>query len=192
MTEPEQSPRTLPGHIESTIQAIADMQARHRRSATPSQRAFAVMAGIVAKPRFLGVLTLAIVLWTGGNLLAGRLGLQPWDPPPFYWLEVAVSLSALYTTVIILIAQKREDELSALREQLTLELVILGEQKSAKAIELLERLRRDLPSVPNPSDPEASAMSKPADPMSVADALMENQEAEMLDEIESLSPDKRT
>ena len=178
MSDPEETSQILPGHIQSTIQTIADMQARHRRNATPSQRAFAVMAGIVARPRFIGVLTLAIAIWIGGNLLAARLGVRPWDPPPFYWLEGAISLSALYTTVIILIAQKREDELSALREQLTLELVILGEQKSAKAIELLELLRRDLPSVPNSSDPEASAMSKPADPMSVADALIESHESE--------------
>jgi len=186
MSDPAEIPRSLPGHIESTIQTIADLQARHRRNATPSQRAFSVMAGIVAKPRFIGVITLAIAIWTAGNLIAPRFGLPAWDPPPFYWLEGAVSLSALYTTVIILIAQKREDELSALREQLTLELVILGEQKSAKAIELLELLRRDLPSVPNPSDPEASAMAKPADPMSVADALIERRETEMLEDAENV------
>jgi len=189
MSDPEETPPNLPAHIQSTIQTIADMQARHRRNATPSQRAFAVMAGIVAQAHFIGVLTLAIVLWTGGNLMAPRLGFQPWDPPPFYWLEGAVSLSALYTTVIILIAQKREDQLSALREQLTLELVILGEQKSAKAIELLELLRRDLPSVPNSSDPEASAMSKPADPMSVADALIESHESEAFTEAGSAWPE---
>ncbi len=189
MSDPEETPPNLPAHIQSTIQTIADMQARHRRNATPSQRAFAVMAGIVAQAHFIGVLTLAIVLWTGGNLMAPRLGFQPWDPPPFYWLEGAVSLSALYTTVIILIAQKREDQLSALREQLTLELVILGEQKSAKAIELLELLRRDLPSVPNSSDPEASAMSKPADPMSVADALIESHESEAFAEAGSAWPE---
>ena len=186
MSDPEETPSNLPEHIQSTIQTIADLQARHRRHATPSQRAFSVMAGIVAKPRFIGVITLAIVIWTAGNLIARRLGLPAWDPPPFYWLEGAVSLSALYTTVIILIAQKREDELSALREQLTLELVILGEQKSAKAIELLELLRRDLPSVPDPSDPEARAMARPADPMSVADALIERREAEMLADAENV------
>ena len=174
MTESSEIPGSLPEHIQTTIQAIAEIQARHQRAATPSQRAFAVMAGIVAQPRFIGVLTLVIALWIGSNLTAVALGMQPWDPPPFYWLEGSVSLSALYTTVIILIAQKREDQLSALRERVMLELVILGEQKSAKAIELLELLRRDLPSVPDPSDPEARAMARPADPMSVADALIES------------------
>lgn len=189
MPDHESASGNLPGHIETTIHAIADMQARHQRRATPSQKVFSVMAGVVARPRFLGALTLAIVLWIGGNLLAARAGIRPWDPAPFSWLEMAVSLSALYTTVIILIAQKREDELSALREQLTLELAILSEQKSAKTIELLERLRTDLPSVPNRSDPEASAMAKPADPLSVADALAESHSAEALASLESAGPE---
>ena len=139
-------PDNLPSHIETTLRAISDLQARHRRRATPSQRAFSVMAGLVARPRFIGIVTLAILLWTSANLAAARFGVRPWDPPPFNWLQGVVSVAALYTTAIILIAQKREDELSALREQLNLELTILSEQKSAKTIELLEQLRLDLPS----------------------------------------------
>ncbi len=177
----------LPGHVETTIRAITDMQARHQRRATPSQRAFAIIASIVARPRFIGVLTLVILLWAGANLSAGRLGFRPWDPPPFSWLQGLMSGAALYTTVIILIAQKRDDELSSLREQLTLELAILSEQKSAKTIQLLETLRRDMPSVPNRVDLEASAMSESADPLSVADALIERHANAVLADLEPSS-----
>ena len=38
---------------------------------------------------------------------------------------------------------KREDELATRREQLTLQLAILSEQKAAKIISLLEELRQD-------------------------------------------------
>jgi uncharacterized membrane protein len=172
---------SLPEHIDTTIRAIADMHARHQQRATPSQRAFAVMARLLARPRFIGALTLVLACWVAANLAAPRLGLPVWDPPPFSWLQGLVSAAALYTTATILIAQSREDELAALREQLTLELAILGEQKSAKTIELLEQLRRDLPSVPNRIDPEASAMARPADPLSVADALVEKHESAVLD-----------
>ncbi len=139
--------RDLPTHIETTIADIADMQARHQRRSTPSQRAFGVMASIMARARFIGAVTVFIAAWILANLFAHRLGWRAWDPPPFEWLQGMISAAALYTTMVILVAQKREDELGALREQLTLELAILGEQKSAKTIELLESLRRDLPSV---------------------------------------------
>ncbi|HEX4096905.1 MAG TPA: DUF1003 domain-containing protein, partial [Caulobacteraceae bacterium] len=167
----------LPDHIETTIRAITDMHARHQRRATPSQRAFSILAQLMTRPRYLAVLTLFIAGWILANLFAARLGLRAWDPAPFNWLQGIVSAAALYTTAVILIAQRREDELGALREQLTLELAILGEQKSAKTIELIEQLRRDLPSAPDRDDPEASAMSKPADPLTVADALIEANEA---------------
>jgi uncharacterized membrane protein len=184
MTDAEDEAESLPEHIDTTIRAIADMHARHQQRATPSQRAFAVMARLLARPRFIGALTLVLAGWMALNLAAPRLGLPAWDPPPFSWLQGLVSATALYTTATILIAQSREDELAALREQLTLELAILGEQKSAKTIELLEQLRRDLPSVPNRIDPEASAMARPADPLSVADALVEKHESAVLDAVE--------
>ena len=178
----------LPTHIETTIGAITDMQARHQRRATPSQRAFALLAGAMARPRYIGVLTLFIAGWILANLFATKLGFRAWDPPPFEWLQGLVSAAALYTTAVILIAQKREDELGALREQLTLELAILSEQKSAKAIELLESLRRDSPAVPDRDDPEATAMARPADPLSVADALMESNEVALLTAMETILP----
>ena len=178
----------LPTHIETTIGAITDMQARHQRRATPSQRAFSLLAGAMARPRYIGALTLFIVAWLLANLFARTLGFRAWDPPPFNWLQGMVSGAALYTTAVILIAQKREDELGALREQLTLELAILSEQKSAKTIELLESLRRDLPSAPDRDDPEATAMARPADPLSIADALIESNEGALLTAMETVLP----
>jgi uncharacterized membrane protein len=135
------------------------------------------MASALARPRFIGVLTVGIAAWILLNLTASELGLRAWDPPPFNWLQGLVSVAALYTTAVILIAQKREDELASLREQLTLELAMLSEQKSAKTIELIELLRRDLPSVPNRRDAEAEDLAHAADPIAVAQALAETHEA---------------
>jgi hypothetical protein len=64
-------------------------------------------------------------------------------------------------------------DLLDLREQLTLELAILSEQKTAKVIQLLEESRRDNPLIRNRVDQEAEAMAQPADPRSVLDAIKE-------------------
>jgi uncharacterized membrane protein len=50
---------------------------------------------------------------------------------------------------------RREYQLAQLREQLTLELAILSEQKTAKVIQLLEESRRDNPHIRNRVDQEA-------------------------------------
>ena len=166
----------LPAHIEETIQAIARLQAEHRKNATPFQRSVERITAVVARSAFLGVLTVAILLWVGSNILAGWLRIPVLDAPPFNWLQGVSGVLALYMTVIILATQRRENELSDLREQLNLELVIINEQKTAKVIQLLEELRLDLPQVGNRYDPEATAMARPAQPEVMLEAMKETQE----------------
>jgi len=72
-----------------------------------------------------------------------------------------MTLVSLFMVVFILGAQRHEDELSGHREMLTLELAILGEQKTAKVIQLLEELRRDSPQIHNRIDQEAADMPSP-------------------------------
>ena len=166
----------LPAHIDETIRAIAELHAQHHRRATPAQRIFDRLTRLVSRPRFVGWLTGAILLWIGVNLLLPLAGLRAPDPAPFSYLQDVGEVVGLYITVLILITQRREDQLAETREQLTLELAILGEQKNAKIIALLEELRRDNPLIADRVDEEAEALSTPADPQAVLDAIMETHE----------------
>jgi len=116
-------------------------------------------------------MTALIVAWVLLNLGLIATGHSAVDEPPFFWLQGTVALTALYMTVFILTTQRREDELAGVRDQLTLELSILSEQKSAKIIALLEELRRDDPNISDRRDDDADALSTPADPDTVIDAL---------------------
>jgi uncharacterized membrane protein len=171
----------LPAHIEATIRSIAQLHAEHHQNATPLQRAVARIITFVGRPQFLGVLTVIVAIWISLNLLASALGYSPIDPPPFSGLVGAVSLASLYMVVLILATQRRENQLAQLREQLNLELAILGEQKTAKIIQLLEESRRDNPLIRNRVDQEAEAMAQPADPQSVLEAIKQTHaEAEQI------------
>ena len=86
---------------------------------------------------------------------------------PFPWLQGAANLFSLFVVMLVLVAQKHEDELNAHRDTLTLELAILSEHKIAKVIQLLEELRRDSPHVQDRVDPQADQMAEPADAGSV-------------------------
>ncbi len=90
-----------------------------------------------------------------------------------------MTLLALYIAVLILTTQRREDQLASYREQLTLELAILSEQKSAKIIALLEEMRHDSPTLHNRVDEEAAAMAVAADPQAVLDAIKDTLSAEL-------------
>ena len=136
---------------------------------------------MVSRPGFVATLTVVIVGWVVLNVGLSLYG-RAVDLFPFPLLQDAGSALALYITVLILISQRRDDELTQHREQLTLELAILGEQKNAKIIQLLEELRRDNPMIRDRVDEEAAALSIPADPQAVLDAIMDSHE-EMMDDL---------
>jgi len=173
MADTEFPPPTLPAHIAETLRSMTRLHAEHHESATPLQRAVDRMTALLGRPGFIGVLTVIVVGWISLNLLAGALGYRPIDPPPFSGLGGAVSLVSLYMVVLLLVTQRREDQLAQHREHLILELAILSEQKTAKVIELLEEVRRDNPHIHDRVDQQADAMAQPSDPQQVLDAIKE-------------------
>ena len=180
----------LPAHIDDTVRAIARLHAEHHGEATTSQRLVERLTAGAGRPRSLIVLTVLMVGWMALNLALPVLGHKAWDEPPFSWLQGATGIAALYMTILILVTQRREDQLASHREQLTLELGILSEQKAAKIIELLEELRRDLPHVRDRVDEEAVAMSAPADPEAVLNAIKETHDGMLATEGDMPAPER--
>jgi uncharacterized membrane protein len=168
--------KPLPAHIESTIAAIAQLHAEHRERATPFERFTEGLTARAGQPRFVAWLTFVVGGWISANLLLFSIGYRPVDAPPFAWLEGAVSLAALYMTVLIVSTQRRDDELASHRDHLTLQLSIQADQKAAKIIELLEELRRDHPEIHDRIDHDARAMSTPSDPQFVSEAIKDSHE----------------
>ena len=172
----EDAGETVPAHVEDTAQAVARFHAAHEAEASPLQRLVERATRRAGRPAFITLLTILVVSWTALNLGLMAMGQRPIDKPPFFWLQGAITLTALYMTVFILTTQRREDKLAGLRDELTLQLSILSEQKSAKIIQLLEELRRDDPDISDRADEHADALSTPADPNVVLDALKNTQE----------------
>ena len=81
--------------------------------------------------------------------------------------------AALLMTTVVLITQNRQAKLSERHMHLDLQVNLLTEQKTAKLIELLEELRRDLPNVRDRRDAEAEVMQRAAEPLRVIAALEE-------------------
>jgi uncharacterized membrane protein len=165
--------RGFPPHIEAAIRSSAKLHAKYEQKATPLQRAFGTVVSSVASSWFFAALTCVIISWAAFNLLAGALGYEPFDPPPFHLLTFVLAVVSLYVVILIYATQRREDQLSQLREQLTLELTLLSEQKTAKVIQLLEEFRRDIPLLENRVDKQADAMAGSGDPERVLEAIQE-------------------
>jgi uncharacterized membrane protein len=161
----------LPDPIRSTISAIGRIHAEHNDRASAPHRWARGITLALGNPLAVGVVTVAVVGWVLLNVTAEMWGGWSFDPAPFQWLELLVSIGALLVVLVVLATQQRDDELQQLNQRLILQLAILAEQKAAKTIQLLEELRRDHPAIPERKDEEANLMARPTDPEAVLKAI---------------------
>lgn len=171
-TDAEQSAtRNASEHIQENVDAISAVYERAEHDMPRGQRGIELVVAALGRPRFLYFYVIVAGLWVSGNLLARRMGLEPVDAPPFFWLQGCVATTSLIMTILILIAQNRQSRLAERRAHLDLQVNLLAESKIAKVIALLEELRRDTPMIKDRHDGVAEAMKQPADPQLAVRAL---------------------
>ncbi len=161
----------VPSHVNQSIEAMADLHGRDERTVTAHQRGIERLGGALGRPRLLYATIVFVTAWMGLNLALPAHGRAAFDPPPFHYLHIVLTLGALLMATIVLIVQDRQVRMSDKRSHLDLQINLLAEGKIAKVIALLEELRRDLPNVRNRQDAEASAMASRIDPQVVSAAL---------------------
>jgi uncharacterized membrane protein len=157
--------------IQQNIHDIAEFHQREERNIGHSQRQLEALSAFIGRPAYLLSLLSLVMIWIGANTIIMLLGHRPLDPPPFTWLQGFLSLAALVTTTVVLIAQNRQAKIDTQRDHLGLQVNLLTEQKVSKIIDLLEELRRDLPMVRDRHDPEAAVLQQRTDTAQVLSAL---------------------
>ena len=166
-------------HVARNVHAVAEIHLQSGRTVGAHQRAIESGTALLGRPASLYVIVTAVLAWAVVNALEVRLGQRALDPPPFSLLQGVIGLLALLTATMVLITQNRQAKLIERRMHLDLQVNLLTEQKTAKLIELLEELRRDLPNVRNRRDSEAESMQHAAEPLEVI-AVLEEQIADAL------------
>jgi uncharacterized membrane protein len=161
------------GQIGENIAAVHDFYTREELKRSASQRYAESIGAFVGRPAFLLAILLFVSMWATVNLALPRLGQIAFDEPPFIWLQGILGLAALLTTTVVLIKQNRVSKLGEQRDHLDLKITLLIEQKTAKLIDLVEELRRDLPNVKDRHDSSAVVMQHAMSPEKVLAALDE-------------------
>jgi uncharacterized membrane protein len=100
-------------------------------------------------------------IWVVGNTALPRH--ERWDPFPFPFLTLVVSLEAIFLSTFIMISQKRQSALSERRAQLDLQVNLLSEQENTKMLELLKKIGEKV-GVDLSHDPEADALEEATRP----------------------------
>jgi uncharacterized membrane protein len=150
--------------------AFGALKAQHAADRTMMQALADRLNELASSPRFL----LVHVLWFGTWILwnTGAFGLEPFDPYPFGFLTLVVSLEAIFLSIFILMAQKRESAIAELREELGLQVNLRIEEEVTKTLQLVAGLYTRLGHVMG-EDPELHDMLGPLDIASIERELLE-------------------
>ena len=130
--------------------------------------------------RFCGSMTF---VWIHVALFAGWItwnalpGTTHFDPYPFTFLTLCVSLEAIFLSSFILISQNYEMRISERRNQLDLQINLLSEQENTKILQLLDLFARKVGATDG-EDPEVRVLEQATRPETLArqieDALREH------------------
>lgn len=163
--------KSTPRPIDEAIESIAELERRAESDLSGHQRWIEGVTRRIGQPRMVYGIVAFAALWVGINtMLHLARGPAP-DPPPFFWLQGLVSFTALLMTVLILTTEHRLTQIAVLRNRLDLQINLLTERKVAKLIEMLDELRRDLPSIPTHYDPEVRELRERMDPQEAIEAI---------------------
>lgn len=170
-------PRGTPAPVGENIRAVLQYHAHEEHKVSPSQHFLEHLCEFIGRPAFMAGVLILVGLWIAANLLAPLLGLWPFDPPQFFWLQGLISLVSLLITNVVLMRQNRQMKLQQHRAHLDLEISLLAEQKISKLIELTEQIRNELPQAERHDDPELEVFKHAMDAQSVIAALEATLEA---------------
>ena len=110
------------------------------------------------------------LIWIPWNL--GWLGLPPFDPYPFGFLTMVVSLEAIFLSIFVLMSQQRESAIAELREELGLQVSLRVEQEVTKTLQLVAGLYTRMGHRVS-DDPELHHMLQPLDVRGIEKDLLE-------------------
>jgi uncharacterized membrane protein len=171
MADPPSTAVDRAAHLEHNVDSVREVQKRELRQRPASHRVVDRISRIIARPLYLAALFALVAGWIAINLLVPRFGHAAFDPAPFPLLDGILSLAALVSTTIILIAQNRQTRIETRHAHIALQVNLMTEQKVAKIINLLEELRHDMPMVKDRYDPQAASLSQKTDALEVLTAI---------------------
>ena len=154
--------------------AIGAIKAQHAAYRSPLERFVDRLNAIAGSTPFLMVHVVWFGLWILWN--TGMLGFRKFDPYPFGFLTMVVSLEAIFLSIFVLMAQQRESAIAELREELSLQVSLRVEQEVTKTLQLVAGLYTRMGHRVS-DDPELHHMLQPLDVKGIERDLLEQIEA---------------
>jgi uncharacterized membrane protein len=130
-------PQTVDDVTRKNVNAMRQLEDASLARRTRADRIASAIARFCGSMTFVVIHVFVFAAWIAFNLLPG---LQHFDPYPFTFLTLVVSLEAIFLSTFILISQNYDMRISERRNQLDLQINLLSEQENTKMLQMLERI----------------------------------------------------
>lgn len=154
---------------ESTRRAFHAVKAQHAAERTDVERLADRLTLVASSTPFLAAHAIWFVGWIAWNVAAGP---RAFDPYPFGFLTMVVSLEAIVLSIFVLMTQNREAAIAEVREEVTLAVNLRAEEEVTKVLQLVAGLYARL-GHRVADDPELAEMLQPLDPVAIERELTE-------------------
>jgi uncharacterized membrane protein len=121
------------------IRVIAELERRALQSRTAADRLSDAITRVTGTGAFAAANLVCFALWILVNTVAIG-GLEPFDPFPFNFLTLVVSLEAIFLAIFVLMSQNRMTRAADNRAELDLQVDLLAEQELTAMLHMLYAL----------------------------------------------------
>jgi len=154
-------PRTVEELTRQNVETIIRLEEATKAKQSRFDKIADGVTRVCGSMSFVAIHVVWYVAWISANLALPAD--RRWDPFPFSFLTLTVSLEAIFLSVFILISQNRQSALSERRAQLDLQVNLLSEQENTKMLELLEKIGRQV-GVDLSNDPDVQVLEEATRP----------------------------
>ena len=157
-------PRTVDDVTRENVHAMRKLDELAVANRTVADRIAELVARFCGSITFVWLHALWFAAWLLWNVVPG---LPHFDPYPFTFLTLCVSLEAIFLSSFILISQNYEMRISERRSHLDLQINLLSEQENTKMLQLLDRMARKM-GLYEEDDPEIQVLEQATRPETLA------------------------
>ena len=160
----QHKPRTMADITHQNVRAMHKLEQLSSENRSLADRIAEFVARFCGSITFVWIHAALFAAWIGWNVLPG---MEHFDPYPFTFLTLCVSLEAIFLSSFILISQNYEMRISDRRNRLDLQINLLAEQENTKVLRLLDRIAKKL-DVTCEDDPEIGILEQATRPETLA------------------------
>ncbi|MES3002124.1 MAG: DUF1003 domain-containing protein [Pseudomonadota bacterium] len=151
------------------VEAMRKLEEAAMARRTTADRVASAIARFCGSMTFVVLHVVFFTVWIGYNALPW---FHPFDPYPFTFLTLVVSLEAIFLSTFILISQNYDMRIADRRNQLDLQINLLSEQENTKMLQMLDQIAKKV-GVHVKNDPEVRALEEATRPEALVEQIEE-------------------